>query len=339
MARRTLLRLGPDDWARSRFVRSTLFEVAQAVRVLFNARTQHYQQPWLDTIDQGQARARLPVLQAINPDRGWIPDFIAPPPALSDRSVEDELALVAAYPIDLVAADLRRSLDSHPTQRRRGVLEPLIDDPEAGRAGVVGELRWAWSTLVAPNWTPVSELIGTDIAYRSRQITRAGFGPALGDLHAGVTWNEGSVTIEPAFDEIELDLAGQGLALMPSAFCWPSVILIHDRPWPPTLVYPARGIGDLWTVPPPAPARLASVLGRTRALLIADLAAPSTTTALAARHQLSPASVSAQLLRLRDAGLVSRRRLGKEVLYQRTTLADALIQAGARQGEGPYQDR
>ena len=81
---------------------------------------------------------------------------------------------------------------------------------------------------------------------------------------------------------------------------------------------------------PPPPARLAGVLGRTRALLIADLAAPSTTTALAARHRLSPASVSAQLTRLREAGLVSSHRLGKEVHYQRTPVAEALIQADAR---------
>ena len=329
MPRRTRLRLGPDDWARCRFVRSTLFEVAQAVRVLFHSRSQRYQQPGLDTIDQSQARARRPVLGAVNPDRGWIPDFIAPPAQLGDRSVEDELALVAGYPIDLVAADLRRSLDSHLTQRRRAVLEPLIADPEAGRAAVVSELRWAWNTLIEPSWTSVNELISTDIAYRSREIARAGLGPALGDLHASVTWNEGSITVEPAHEAIDLDLAGQGLALMPSAFCWPGVILIYDQPWTPTLVYPARGIGDLWTVPAPPPARLAGVLGRTRALLIADLAAPSTTTALAARHQLSPASVSAQLIRLRDAGLVSSHRLGKEVHYQRTSLAEALIQAGA----------
>ena len=231
MSKRTVLMLGPDDWARCRFVRCTLFEVAQAVRVVFNPRRQRFQQPWLDTIDQNQARARMPVLGAINPDRGWIPDFIAPPPRLGERSVEDELALVAAYPTNLVAADLARSLDSHLTQRRRAVLEPLIADPQAGRAAVVSELRWAWTTLIAPSWSPVNELISTDIAYRSREITRAGLGPALDDLHADVVWNEGSITIEPAYDAIKLDLAGQGLALMPSAFCWPRVLLIHDRPW------------------------------------------------------------------------------------------------------------
>jgi DNA-binding transcriptional ArsR family regulator len=101
----------------------------------------------------------------------------------------------------------------------------------------------------------------------------------------------------------------------------------YEPPWPPTLVYPARGIGELWTVAPPAPARLAGVLGATRALLIADLAQPATTTSLADRHGLSPAAVSAQLGRLRDAGLVTSRRVGKEVQYQRTRAAEMLIHA------------
>ena len=53
-------------------------------------------------------------------------------------------------------------------------------------------------------------------------------------------------------------------------------------------VYPARGIGELLggrhgRAPPPSLARL---LGRTRALILTDLAEPASTTALAARHGL-----------------------------------------------------
>ena len=119
---------------------------------------------------------------------------------------------------------------------------------------------------------------------------------------------------------------------MPSAFAWPDVLVIHEPPWPPTLVYPARGIGDLWTANSRPPAGLAGVLGSTRALLIADLGQPATTIALAARHHLSPAAVSTQLGRLRDAGLVTSHRLGKEVHYRRTPLAEALVHGRPRNG-------
>jgi DNA-binding transcriptional ArsR family regulator len=51
------------------------------------------------------------------------------------------------------------------------------------------------------------------------------------------------------------------------------------------------------------------------------------TTALAAMTALSPASVSAHLLTLRDAGLLSATRHGHEVLYHRTELGAALLRA------------
>ena len=337
MSRRTVLTLGAGDWARCRFVRSVLFETNQAVRALMLPRRQQHQRTWLNTIDRAGARARLPVLGALSPPHGWIPDFLAPPPGSSDRSVDDELSGVAACPPELVAAELRLSMDSWPAPGRKAVLEPLIADPGLALATVVAELRWAWKVLVAPYWAPVSELMTADVAYRSREITRAGLGRALSDLHASVSWDDGAITVDPAADDRTLDLAGRGLALMPSAFAWPDVILVLDSQWPPTLVYPARGIGGLWSAPAPAPAALAGVLGPTRALLLADLAQAATTTSLAARHRLSPATVSAQLGRLRASGLVTGRRIGKEVHYRRTPLAEALIRANSAPftGSGP----
>jgi DNA-binding transcriptional ArsR family regulator len=325
MGRKTVIAMTPDDWARSRFVRSLLFETGQATRALMHPGRQVHHRPWLDAIDQDAVRARLPVLAALNPVSGWVPDFIAPPARLSERSVDEELAEVAAAPRPFVTADLQRSLDGHPTRRRQAVLEPLIADPDRAVAVIVAELELAWNLLIAPFWAPVRELITADIGYRSREIARAGFGRALDTLDTAVTWDEHGITVEARLVEAELDLAGQGLALMPSAFVWPDVVVVHTPSWPTTLVYPARGIGALWSAPVPPPSGLAGVLGATRALLLTDLAQPATTTALAARHGLSPAAVSTQLARLRDAGLVTGRRLGKEVHYRRTPLADALI--------------
>ena len=45
------------------------------------------------------------------------------------------------------------------------------------------------------------------------------------------------------------DLDGEGLVLMPSAFKWDQVVTVIDPPWQPTLIYPARGIGNLWQPP------------------------------------------------------------------------------------------
>lgn len=326
MTHRAVLALGAQDWARSRFVRSLLWETSQAARTLIDARQQLHHQPWLARIDRAAARRHLLVLTALNPRSGWVPDFLAPPPTRAERSFDDELVEVARYPPAAVARDLRRSLQSHPSRARRAVLEPLIATPEVALAQILTELTWAWKELLGPFWSTVHDLIDADIAYRSRQAARIGLGRALVDLHPDVGWRDGTITVDHA-DDITVNLTGQGLSLMPSAYVWPHVLLVLDPPWPLTLVYPARGIGELWSAPPAAPSGLAGVLGTTRALLLTDLAQPASTTTLAARHHLSPAAVSTQLGRLRDAGLVSSRRLGKEVLYQRTGPADQLLQA------------
>ena len=61
---------------------------------------------------------------------------------------------------------------------------------------------------------------------------------------------------------------------MPSAYAWPVVAAIVDGPWQPTLVYPARGVAELWAVPTPPPRALARLLGQTRALLLVSLEPP-----------------------------------------------------------------
>jgi hypothetical protein len=321
--RRTVLTFTTADALRCRFVRSLLWETLHAVRTLVDPPQQRFHASWLATIDPCAARKDLPVLLALNPRRGWVPDFLAPPPRAARRTFEDELAEVAAHPDELVADDLRRCLDSAPTRSRHAVLAPLIARPATARAVIAAELAHAWTTIVAPFWTSLRELIDADITYRTVALARAGLGPVLDDLHRDVRWADDRLVVDNS-DPIEIDLAGQGLAMMPSAFVWPRAILVYERPWPPTLVYPARGIGELWTAPRRPPAALVGVLGRTRALLLLDLDTPTTTTALAGRHHLSAASISTALIRLRDARLVVGERIGKQVRYRRTPLGDQL---------------
>jgi len=118
---------------------------------------------------------------------------------------------------------------------------------------------------------------------------------------------------------------------MPSAYMWRKVAAVIDEPWLPTIVYPARGVAELWRAPSAPPEGLARLLGRTRALVLASLDRPLSTTALAALIELSPAGVSRHLLALRGAGIVASARQGHEVRYRRTELGTALLhRRGAR---------
>jgi DNA-binding transcriptional ArsR family regulator len=100
---------------------------------------------------------------------------------------------------------------------------------------------------------------------------------------------------------------------------------LDEAPWQPTLIYPARGIATLWDDGAHAPDGLARLLGATRAAALIDLDAPRSTTELARRLSISAAGASHHLAALRDAGLISRRRDGRTVLYVRTATGDALV--------------
>ncbi len=112
---------------------------------------------------------------------------------------------------------------------------------------------------------------------------------------------------------------------MPSVFVWPEVVGGHLEPWQPGLIYPARGIGGLWSeAGERTPEALARLLGRVRADVLCALDEPAGTSALAHRLGLAASSVSAHLSVLRGAGLLTSRRYGHQVLYERTPLGIAL---------------
>lgn len=116
---------------------------------------------------------------------------------------------------------------------------------------------------------------------------------------------------------------------MPSAFRWDRPGTIDREPWQPTLVYPARGAATLWEAGRAAPDALARLIGRTRARVLAALAAPCATTELAPLLGLSAAGASHHLLALRDAGLATTHRDGRRLLYVRTMTGDALVSHAA----------
>lgn len=79
--------------------------------------------------------------------------------------------------------------------------------------------------------------------------------------------------------------------------------MVLDEPLPPVLIYPARGIAELWhPVVTRSDEHLGRLLGRTRALLLTSVQEPATTTTLARRHGLAQSTVSEHLTVLRSAG-------------------------------------
>ena len=253
-----VLVFGRDDPARVRFAISPLGETMSAVRVLLEPRRHRYHLPWLDSVRPDLDRLDLWPLLAVSPNRGWTPDFLSPAPAGPATDIADQLAQVRATAPAQVAREVERSLTQRSGEPAPEAARRLLDDPVATRAVLADLLEQCWRLLVAPHWPRLRDLLQADMQYRTQMLGDYGLERVLADLHPQARWTGRAIVIDRPVAERHR-LAGAGLLLMPSVFVWPSLIAVIDPPARPALVYPARGIAELWQ---PARTRHSDALAR-----------------------------------------------------------------------------
>jgi DNA-binding transcriptional ArsR family regulator len=324
------LAVGPDDLARSRFAVSPLWELVHGMRALAAPRRGSPAQPWVVRARERFAGLRrtadVETVLALQPP-GYGADFVVPPPIGVATTVDDLLEVVRATPLDQARHEVGLAL-AQPgsrtlTPRVRAVL--ARDDLPAYVADVLAQ---AWRVLLAPDWPQLRAILERDVVHRADRLAREGWAAALADVHPDLRYADGHVELRSRRSGAEVDLAGRGLMLMPSVFVWPHVAYGVDLPWPPVLIYPARGVAALWSPGPAgAPDGLARLVGPTRAAVLAALDEPASTTQLVAALRLSVGGVGDHLAALLAAGVVTRARAGRSVLYSRTPVGDALVAA------------
>jgi DNA-binding transcriptional ArsR family regulator len=288
--------------------------------------------PWAERVAPRYRRLReeVPAVAALTAlfRRGaYNADFIHPPPSGPGADVAAELAVVRATPLPRARLELARNLAGLPPPTR--AVRRVLDAPDVV-ARLADALEASWQALVEPDWPRLRAVLERDLVRRAGHLAMYGWAAALSDLDPRVRWRaEGQAgTIEvrtgsPAVRDRHR-LAGQGLLLMPTVFG--TLISYVEPPWPYALVYPARGVADLLG-PPPRDAggdALGRLVGPRRADVLRALAVPATTTQLVAQLGLSLGAVGGHLAVLREAGLVSRTRVGRAVRYEQTTLGAAL---------------
>lgn len=318
------LHFGEDDFLRCRFAISPLWETQEVVRTLKRPDRHGYHAPWLRRVRSAAAGLDLTPLWLLMPRRGHSPDWLGPPPIGPAATFEEEIAAVRASDPRAAREDTEKSLACTPGALESAHGRAWMRDPVRMVRELSDAVEEVWRTLVAPDWPRLRALLEADVAFHSRRLAEVGLGGLLPEISRRFGWDAGTLTVEHR-GEHERRLEGKGLVLMPSVFIWPDVVSTYDPPWQPTLAYPARGIGGLWAEPDDrTPDSLPRLLGRGRAAVLAALDEPATTTALAHRLGLAPSSVSAHLTVLRESGLLTARRYGHQVLYERTPLGIAL---------------
>ncbi|MGW5420108.1 DUF5937 family protein [Streptomyces sp. NPDC003943] len=309
------------DLAQTRFAVSPMWEVVTSFRQLLRAPNSHpLHRRWFEQVRPRFLRAGLDRgrLAALVPAHGYLADFLNPTPTTPFPSLGTELDAIGRTPADRIAHDLKILDGAHGIR-----LNPSDIDLDRLR----DEILTYWELALAPYWARIRGLLEADVFHRARQVAEHGSARVLGELHETVRWDDDTLRLVWHACGLTRDQAGAGLLLIPSAFAWPKVLTRSVSPDPPQLAYPARGIGNLWEprTTTAATEAVAAVLGRSRALLLAELDTPASTTRLAAAFGLSAPAVSQHLIALRNAGLVTAHRSGRSVLYARTAVADALL--------------
>jgi DNA-binding transcriptional ArsR family regulator len=250
---------------------------------------------------------------------------LLPAPTGSWPALADELAAVAATPPALVRAELDLVREGRPLP---AVLRALYEDPAAQLPSVITELDRYWRVAVEPVWPRMRAVCSADLSHRMERFADGGLARVLAGLHPELSLEGDRLRIDkPHHCHHRFDLAGTGIVLVPCAFIWPTAMAECCGVDQPAVTYPPRGIAELWEdTPAESTDPLSALVGRTRAALLATLGLPRTTTQLAAELGLSPPAVSQHLKVLKDAALVTARRRGRMVLYQRTPTATTLLE-------------
>lgn len=321
------------DLARTRVAAGPhpMWELVLSVTVVGARRVPGRYTPWrtwaVDRLNRNPDRAGAALLTALAPPEGDFPDFLTPYPAADGFAAM--LDTVLSTPAPRMRAELAycggaagpRPTPPRPT-RSRPVLRRLAAGGRDGLHALRDAATWYHRTVVEPAWPAIRAAVQADRAVRAHDLTTAGLDQMLTNLPPCVRWTPPMLRADYPEDR-DLELDGRGLTLIPAYFCYGKPVALIDPELPPVLVYP------LGAPPPredaPSPEALADLIGATRAQVLRAVAAPRTTTGIAAQVRISPASASKHAAALRAAGLITSVRRANTVLHTITALGASLL--------------
>src|SRR3954464_11271733 len=142
---------GIDDLVRLRFAISPMWEVVASLRRLRDPAGAGIHLPWINDLRDGRlSDIDLSVALRLTPSRGYVPDFLSPPPSTPLARFEDEIELVRATKPHQVRNDLRLLRMDQKVDELPSVLEPLEKTPTRAIKRLADELKRYWAIAIEP---------------------------------------------------------------------------------------------------------------------------------------------------------------------------------------------
>ncbi|ETK37724.1 ArsR/SmtB family transcription factor [Microbispora sp. ATCC PTA-5024] len=279
-----------------------------------------------------RARTRLPssarLLADLAPPKGYSADFMTPGRLVA--SVEEGVEAVRGTSRARLGDDMAELVRRHPRRPVRAWMRRLADGDSAQVGRVADALRDYHAACLSPYWEHVRAQVEHDRIRRSRTLAAYGWERVLATLHPSARWSYPVLELDfPAEHDIHLD--GRGLLLQPAFFCWGAPTTLLDTTLPPRLVYPIEHEPG-WTEDGAERRRgraLPALLGVTRAQVLEAVAeGECTTSELARRLRVPPATASRHAAVLREAGLITTRRHRQSVIHAVAPLGVGLLEGG-----------
>ncbi|MEV6058157.1 DUF5937 family protein [Streptomyces sp. NPDC052107] len=312
-----------DDLARIRVAArpDPLWEVVLSTNLLGNREGRAVFDAW-----RGRARERLrrlPVwmprlLRALAPPYGDFPDFLTPSEAAA--GMECGIEAVLSTP----GRRLSQELAAMP--RLPEWTAPLVRGEAAALTSLGQALRTYYESVLLPDWPRVSTHAQADVAGRARTLLHGGADALLESFRPLLRWTPPVLEADYPKDR-DIHLTGRGVTLVPSVFCWRTVVTLIDPGLPPVVVYPVERTAEWWRPHARHPGQdtLQSLLGTTRAAVLRVAADGPLAGEVAQRIGLSLAATSYHLKALREARLISCSRRGTSTLLFLTPLGVDLL--------------
>ncbi|MDG4829612.1 winged helix-turn-helix domain-containing protein [Solwaraspora sp. WMMD1047] len=281
-------------------------------------------QQWRNTVRRRLSPPLRPLLE-LAPPYGYSPDFLTP--TAGADGVDAGIEALLATPRQRLRTDLRQLAAYRPLS---SWTRSLADGERESLRLLATAVREYHRIAVAPYASRIQAATDAERLARIRVLAATGIEGMISSLHPDLRWRPPVLEVHGFRVTRDVHLDGRGLSLIPSFFCWEQPTLLREPDLPPVLVYPVADrlgpLGATATGPAGSPdAPLVALLGPTRAAVLEAVDAGCTTTELAQRVGVSIASASRHASVLRNAGLISTRRLGGSVMHSLRPLGAEIL--------------